>query len=81
MPDGGYNGWENWGTWAIALHLNNTLYREDGFGCSESGEFRDLIDAWLESSYGQTERWLYDEICAAHRECDYWQIAKEFGEL
>lgn len=75
-----YNGWKGgWGTWYVALMLNDGLYEEQDYRFSKMGEFRDFIDELLEQGYGEMERTNYDYLCAAHHECDYWEIAESFG--
>lgn len=84
-----YQGWKNYGTWALSLHLSNdeSLYdttneiirrNKDDYDAVE--ELESFVEDALMPDYSTLSLFAQDILQGAFDEIDFWEIVKDWRE-
>lgn len=83
----GYQGWTNYETWAVNLHItndysSNKYWRERAEELNDELKLADELKAWLDDYAEKVEKYLLlsDLLNAALKKVDYFEIARAFME-
>lgn len=84
-----YQGWKNYGTWALNLHLSNdeALYdatndiiRRNEANYDAVEELKSFVEEYLMPDYSILPLFTQDILQAAFEEVDFWEVVKDWRE-